>query len=409
MTDTDLGQLVYLDHAASTPMRPEAVAAMTAQLTRLGNPSSLHAAGRAARRVVEESRETIAAALHCRPGEVVFTSGGTEADNLAVKGLFWARRDQDPRRTRILGTAVEHHAVLDPLHWLAEHEGAEVELLPVDRWGRLDLEALRVALERDPGSVALVSVMWGNNEVGTVQPVAEVVELAHRHGVPVHTDAVQAVGQVPVDFAACGVDALTLTAHKVGGPYGVGALVVRRELEVTPQLHGGGQERDIRSGTIDAPAIAAFATAVRLAVEHQPEHGARVAALRDELVRRVTEQVPDAVLNGDPVTGPDHRLPGNAHLTFPGCEGDSLLMLLDARGIATSTGSACSAGVPQASHVLLAMGCGEEEARSSLRLSLGHTSSPADVDAVVEAIGPVVARARAAGAAAGFGASKRAG
>jgi cysteine desulfurase len=401
MTDT-----VYLDHAASTPMYAEAVAAMTAQLTETGNPSSLHAAGRAARRVVEESRETIARALSCRPGEVVFTSGGTESDNLALKGLFWSRRARDPRRTRILSTAVEHHAVLDPLHWLAEHEGADVELLPVDSLGRLDLQALRASLERDPGSVALVSVMWANNEVGTVQPLAEVVELAHAHYVPVHTDAVQAVGQVPVDFAASGVDALTLTAHKVGGPYGVGALVVRRDLDVTPQLHGGGQERDIRSGTIDTPAIAGFAAAVEIAVREQPRHAARVAALRDALVARVQQVVPDARVNGDPDPGLAHRLPGNAHLTFPGCEGDSLLMLLDARGIACSTGSACSAGVPQPSHVLLAMGRDEEQARSSLRFSLGHTSSGADVDALGEAIGPVVERARAAGIAAGSAAKK---
>lgn len=401
MTDT-----VYLDHAASTPMYAEAVAAMTAQLTETGNPSSLHAAGRAARRVVEESRETIARALSCRPGEVVFTSGGTESDNLALKGLFWSRRAQDPRRTRILSTAVEHHAVLDPLHWLAEHEGADVELLPVDSLGRLDLQALRASVERDPGSVALVSVMWANNEVGTVQPLAEVVELAHAHDVPVHTDAVQAVGQVPVDFAASGVDALTLTAHKVGGPYGVGALVVRRDLDVTPQLHGGGQERDIRSGTIDTPAIAGFAAAVEIAVREQPRHAARVAALRDALVARVQQVVPDARVNGDPDPGLAHRLPGNAHLTFPGCEGDSLLMLLDARGIACSTGSACSAGVPQPSHVLLAMGRDEEQARSSLRFSLGHTSSQADVDALGEAIGPVVERARAAGIAAGSAAKK---
>jgi len=225
----------------------------------------------------------------------------------------------------------------------------------------------------------------------------------------VHTDAVQAVGQVPVDFAAAGVDALTLTAHKVGGPYGVGALVVRRDLDVTPQLHGGGQERDIRSGTIDTPAIAGFATAVELAVANQPHHAARVAALRDTLVREVRRQVPDARLNGDPEPGPEHRLPGNAHLTFPGCEGDSLLMLLDARGIACSTGSACSAGVPQPSHVLLAMGCSAEEARGSLRFSLGHTSTRDDVAALASAIAPVVERARAAGAAAGFGTSKKAG
>jgi cysteine desulfurase len=400
---------VYLDHAASTPMYAEAVEAMTEQLTRLGNPSSLHASGRAARRVVEESRETIARSLGCRPGELVFTSGGTESDNLALKGLFWARRAQDPRRTRILSTAVEHHAVLDPLHWLAEHEDADVELLPVDRLGRLDVEAFRVSVERDPASVALVSVMWANNEVGTIQPLAEVVEIAHAHDIPVHTDAVQAVGQVPVDFAASGVDALTLTAHKAGGPYGVGALVVRRDLDVTPQLHGGGQERDIRSGTIDTPAITGFARAVELAVKQQADHAVRISTLRDELVARVQAEVPDAQVNGDPERGLEHRLPGNAHLTFPGCEGDSLLMLLDARGIACSTGSACSAGVPQPSHVLLAMGRDDEQARSSLRFSLGHTSTEADVEALAEAIGPVVERARAAGVAAGFGSSKKAG
>ena len=236
--------------------------------------------------------------------------------------------------------------------------------------------------------------MWANNEVGTVQPVAEVVEIAHAHGIPVHTDAVQALGQLPLDFAGSGVDAMTVTGHKVGGPYGVGALVVRRELQPTALLHGGGQERDIRSGTIDPPAIAGFAVACELAVERQPELAARLVDLRDRLVAGVRREVPDAIYNGDPVDGPEHRLPGNAHLEFPGCEGDSLLMLLDARGIECSTGSACDAGVPQASHVLLAMGSSEEFARSSLRFSLGHTSTEADVDALVEAIAPVVERAR---------------
>lgn len=388
---------VYLDHAATTPILPEAAAAMTAQLGAVGNPNSLHASGRAARRVVEESRETVARVLGCRPSEVVFTSGGTESDNLALKGLFWSRVAEDPRRTRIISTSVEHHAVLDPLEWLAAEEGAEVVLAPVDGLGRIDLDAFRAAVESDPGSVALVSVMWANNEVGTVQPIAEVVALAHEHGIPVHTDAVQAIGQVPVDFAASGVDALTLTGHKIGGPYGVGALLLRREVELTALLHGGGQERDVRSGTIDAPAIAGFATACELAVKGQADLAVRLAELRDELVREVQGVVPEAVYNGDPAATLDHRLPGNAHLSFPGCEGDSLLMLLDARGIECSTGSACNAGVPQPSHVLLAMGCSDEQARASLRFSLGHTSTEADVQALVEAIGPVVERARAAG------------
>jgi len=379
---------VYLDHAATTPMLPAAVEALTAQLTATGNPSSLHASGRHARRVVEESRERIAQALNCRPGEVVFTSGGTESDNLALKGIFWSRQ-----RRRVLSTSIEHNAVLDPLHWLDEHEHAEVELLPVDSLARLRLDVLHESIERDPDSVALISVMWANNEVGTLQPIDEVVALAAEHGIPVHTDAVQAVGAVPVDFVASGVDALTLTGHKVGGPYGVGALVVRRELEVTPLVHGGGQERDIRSGTIDPPAIAGLAAAVEASVKEQADSHARLSALRDDLVSRVLAVVPDAVLSGDP----DAMLPGHAHLRFPGCEGDSLLMLLDARGIECSTGSACNAGVPQASHVLLAMGCSEAEARSSLRFTLGHTSTQRDVDVLAEAIGPVVERARAAG------------
>jgi cysteine desulfurase len=383
---------VYLDHAATTPMLPEAIEAMTSHLREVGNPSSLHASGRAARRVVEESRETIAQALNCRPGEVVFTSGGTESDNLALKGVFWSRRDADPARVRILASAIEHHAVLDALDWLAEEEHAVVELVPVDSGGRLDVDALRATVERDPESVALISVMWANNEVGTLQPIEDVVAIASAHGIPVHTDAVQAVGAVPVDFAATGVDALTLTGHKLGGPYGVGALVLRRELTLTPLLHGGGQERDIRSGTLDMPAIAAFATAVERAVKAQPEYAERMAALRDDLVRRVTEVVPDAHVHGDPV----ERLPGNAHLGFPGCEGDSLLMLLDARGIECSTGSACSAGVPQPSHVLLAMGCDDEGARHALRFTLGRTTTEADIDALVEAIGPAVERARGA-------------
>ena len=325
---------------------------------------------------------------------MVFTSGGTESDNLAVKGLLLGAAgrgpapgphpqhpDRAPRRARPAASG-----------WRSE--GAKVELVDVDRLGRLDVEAFRAAVESDPESVALVTVMWANNEVGTVQPVAEVVEIAHAHGIPVHTDAVQALGQLPLDFAASGVDAMTVTGHKIGGPYGVGALVVRRELQPTALLHGGGQERDIRSGTIDPPAIAGFAVACELAVERQPELAERLARLRDALVDGVRREVPDAIYNGDPEDGPEHRLPGNAHLEFPGCEGDSLLMLLDARGIECSTGSACDAGVPQASHVLLAMGSSEEFARSSLRFSLGHTSTQADVDALVEAIAPVVERAR---------------
>ena len=385
----------YLDHVATTPMVPEAVEALTQELTRTGNASSLHASGRRARRVVEEARESLGGLLGAGPSEILFTSGGTEADNLAIKGLFWARRAADPRRRRVLVTAVEHHAVLDAAQWLATAEGAETVLLPVDRTGRVDVGALKDALAADPDGVALVSVMWANNEVGTVQPIGEVTRLAHEFGVPVHTDAVQALGTLPVDFAASGVDCLTVSGHKVGGPIGVGALLARRGLELVPVLHGGGQERKIRSGTLDAAAVHAFAVAVRVGVARREEEAERLTRLRDALVSGVVEAVPEAVARGDLSAG--GRLPGVAHLTFSGCEGDSLLYLLDARGIECSTGSACQAGVPQPSHVLTAMGVPEEEARGALRFSLGWTSTEGDVDAVLQAIGPVVQRARRAG------------
>jgi cysteine desulfurase len=383
----------YLDHAATTPMLPEAVTAVADALGELGNPSSLHGAGRRARRRIEESRESLAASLGARPSEVIFTAGGTEADNLAIKGLFWARRDQDPRRTRVIASAVEHHAVLDTSEWLAAHQGADVTWLRVDGDGLVAPEALRAALADDPGSVAVVSVMWGNNEVGTVQPIVELADVAHEFGVPFHTDAVQAVGALPVDFADCGADALTMTGHKLGGPVGTGALLLRRNVECTPLLHGGGQERDVRSGTLDVAGAVGLATATALAVSRQPESAARLAGLRDALVAGITAAVPDVVVNGHPT----ERLPGIAHLSFPGCEGDSLLMLLDARGVECSTGSACAAGVAQPSHVLIAMGASDEAARSSLRFSLGHTSSAEDVAAAVDAVAPAVERARRAG------------
>ena len=385
--------MTYLDHAATTPMRPQAIEAMTREFGRVGNPSSLHRSGRVARRTVEEARETLGAALGARPSEIVFTSGGTEADNLAVKGLWWARRAEDPRRRRILIAPIEHHAVLDPAIWLAQHDGAEIDWLPVDELGRVGVEGVRAVIEREPESVAFVSLMLANNEVGTVQPVEEVAALAYEYGIPVHTDAVQALGQMPVDFAALGVDAMTVTAHKVGGPVGVGALVVRRETTLVPVLHGGGQERDVRSGTLDAPAAAGFAVAVDLAVASQEEESARLAGLRDALIEGVMAAVPSARLSGDPV----RRLPGNVHLSFAGCEGDSLLLLLDARGIECSTGSACNAGVAEPSHVLLAMGYDDERARGSLRFTLGHTSTQADIDVVLANIGPVVERAVSAG------------
>ncbi|WP_137123189.1 cysteine desulfurase family protein [Segeticoccus rhizosphaerae] len=381
-------------------MLPAAIEAMTAQMRVVGNASSLHAAGRAARRVVEESRETIAGALGARPSEVLFTSGGTESDNLAVKGTYWARRDADPRRARLLVSAIEHHAVLDCVDFLVAHEGAKVTWLEVDEVGRVHPETVRAAIESDPESVSLVSVMWANNEVGTVQPIRQIAAIAHEFGVPMHTDAVQAVGQVPVDFAESGADLMSITGHKVGGPIGVGALVARRDARLVPLSHGGGQERQVRSGTLDVAAIRGLAVAVEHTVGHLEQEAARLVALRDALVSGALACGVGMSVSGDYEPGDGtRRLPGNAHLLVPDCDGDSLLYLLDAAGIECSTGSACQAGVPQPSHVLLAMGVPERDARGALRLTLGHTSTRTDVDAAVAALPAAIERARRARAA----------
>ena len=392
---------VYLDHAATTPMHPEAIEAMMAALSLVGNASSLHTAGRTARRRVEEARESLAARLGARPSEVIFTAGGTDSDNLAVKGIYWARRDADPHRRRIVTTAVEHHAVLDAVGWLADHEGAEVTYLPCQADGAVTQEALRDVLD-SYDDVALITVMWANNDVGTVMPIAEMASIAAEFGVPMHSDAVQAVGQLPLDFAASGLSAMSIAAHKFGGPCGVGALLLRRDTACVPLLHGGGQERDVRSGTVDVAGAVAMAAAADVAVGAREQTAMRLSALRDRLVDGVLDSIDDVVVNGpidDFVVGGgqgDRRLPGNAHFTFRGCEGDSLLMLLDANGIEGSTGSACTAGVARASHVLLAMGADPDLARGSLRLSLGHTSTEADVDAALAVLPAAVQRARQA-------------
>ena len=343
---------------------------------------------------MEDAREALAAAAGAHPSEVIFTSGGTESDNLAVKGLYWGRRAEDPARRRILCSAVEHHAVLDTVEWLERHEGAEVTWLPVDGEGVVDLAVLEAELSRDRAGIALVTVMWANNEVGTIQPVHRVVELAHAAGVPVHSDAVQAFGSLPMDFKDSGLDAMSISGHKIGGPVGVGALLLGRAVKLTPVQHGGGQERDVRSGTLDTASIAAFAAAAAGVTASLADETARIAALRDRLIEGVLERIPEAVLRGAPGTG---RLPGNAHFTFPGCEGDSLLFLLDLAGVESSTGSACTAGVPRPSHVLLAMGLDEETARGAQRFTLGHASTDADVDALLAALPDAYARARQAG------------
>jgi cysteine desulfurase len=382
---------IYLDHAATTPMVPEAVEAMTRELTRVGNASSLHASGRSARRVVEESREAIAAQVGASPAELIFTSGGTESDNLAIKGAFWSGAEVG--RRRVITSMVEHHAVLDSVAWLGHSASAEVSYVPVDSAGRTDLSALSEAVD---SRTALVSVMWGNNEVGTLQPVRHIAAAAAQHGAISHSDAVQAVGHIEVDFAASGLDMLSFTAHKLGGPYGIGALLARRELRLAPILHGGGQERDVRSGTLDVAATAGFAAALEVATKKRVEEEHRIRELRTDLVNSVLAAVPWAVPYGP--TADSDRLPGIANIGFPGCHADAILMLLDAAGIDCSTGAACSAGVSQPSHVLIAMGWSESDARSALRFSLGHSSNPADVRALAAALPDAVRRAKAAAA-----------
>ncbi|QTX04509.1 cysteine desulfurase family protein [Agromyces archimandritae] len=393
---------VYLDHAATTPMRAEAREAYLGALGVVGNPSSIHSAGQEAKRVLEESRERIAAALGAEAIEVVLTGSGTESVNLAIKGLWW--RASAVGRRRILLPGGEHHATLDTVQWLEEHEGAVVEEIPVDEAGRLRLDALEAALA-EADDVALLTFLWASNEVGTIQPVARAVELAARAGVPVHVDAVAAFGQLPIDLGAlrretgsgggAGLVAASVSAHKIGGPMGAGALVVDRSAAIEPLIHGGGQQRRLRSGTQDVAAAAAFAAAADAVARSLDGDVQRMAGLRDRLVAGVAAAVAEARLSGDAQSV--GRLPGNAHFTFPGCEGDSLLFLLDAAGVAVSTGSACTAGVPEPSHVLLAMGRSEAEARGAIRVTLGHDTVEADVDAFLAALPEAYARASRAG------------
>lgn len=384
---------IYLDHAATSPLRPEVLAAYTAALPLVGNPSSIHGHGQVVREVLEQGRDRIAASLGADTVEVVLTGGGTESVNLGIKGLWWARK-----RARIIVPLAEHHATIDSVEWLAEQEGAVLDWIEVDELGRIRLDALEAALAVGGDDVALVTALWANNEVGTIQPVAEIVAAAARYGVPVHLDAIAAYGQLPIDFHATGAAALSVSAHKIGGPVGVGALLLARSASVEPLLHGGNQQR-ARSGTQDAAGASAFGVAAELATRNLAEHAAQLAVLRERLVRGIQSTVPGAVLRGDPglESRSAGRLPGNAHFTFEGCEGDSLLFLLDVAGFSVSTGSACQAGVPEASHVLLAMGLSEADARGALRFTLGPDSTVAEIDALLAVLPGVVEQARAAG------------
>ncbi len=384
---------IYLDNAATTAVLPEVIEVVTRELLQTGNPSSLHTDGREARKDVEVAREQIAESLGCRAGEVIFTAGGTEANNLAIKGMFWFAREQNPEKRIVIVSAIEHHAVLDPALWLETSAQATVLFAPVDELGKVDVQKLESIILKHKDNIALVSVMWANNEVGTIQPIEEIAHLVHAHGILFHTDAVQAIGSLPVRFDALPIDAMTISGHKLGGPMGVGALLLKRELKAIPLLHGGGQEREIRSGTLATHLIAGFGKAIEIAVSKQAEYAQKVSLLRDVFIQGVEQHVEGARLMGDPV----NRLPGNAHFCFDGAEGDALLMLLDAAGVSCSTGSACTAGIAQPSHVLLAMGLSEREAIGALRFSLGRHSTLEEIQTVVDLLPEIVARARRAG------------
>ena len=384
---------VYLDHAATTPMVESAITALNDQLLKLGNPSSLHTAGRSARKDLEEARESIAKIVECAPSEIIFTGSGTEANNSAIKGLYWTRSAADSRRKVIVISAFEHHAILDPVEWLAEDEGAEIIQIPILSSGVIDLEYFRKVIKEREGEIALVSVMHSNNEVGSLQPISEIVKIANEFKITVHSDAVQSFGKVPFSFAKLGLNAATLSGHKIGGPLGIGILILKRGLEITPILHGGGQERDIRSGTLNAPAIVSFAAAAKTAAETLETRIDYVSKLRIKLISEIGKVIPDITVNG---ATEKSSLPGIVNITFPGTESDALLLLLDAQGIASSTGSACSAGVPQPSHVLMSMGLSAKEAKSSLRFSISATNNDSDIEYLVSVIGEVVTRARAA-------------
>ncbi|MDA9786845.1 cysteine desulfurase [Pontimonas sp.] len=388
---------VYLDYQATSPMPESVLEVYVSALAGVGNPSSIHQAGQRQRALVEEARERIARVVGCEPIEIVFTSGGTEAINTALKGAVWAAQRLRGRDTptTLVSTRAEHHATLDALEWLGEHEGTEIAWVPVDSEGVMDLDSLEVIVHDHPAT--LVTTLLANNEVGSLQPVAEIARISAEAGVPVHVDAVAALGYVPVSFSDLQVAAMSISAHKVGGPVGVGALVLSRHApEFTALVHGGDQQR-VRAGTLDAPGALAFAEALELRERLRLDSVSVLQQRRDDLLGHLTSAVPDIAVRGSL----DARLPGNLHITVPGCEGDVLLYLLDQEGIQVSTGSACQAGIPEPSHVVLAMGLDEATARGALRFSVGYHTSEDDIATVASIFPQVVERARGAGMAAG--------
>lgn len=384
---------IYLDHAATTPLRQELVQGYVEQLQVLGNPSSVHSSGQAARRSLEDARDLLAKVVGCHRSEVLFTSGGTESDNLAIKGLYLQRKAEDAKRTVVITAGTEHHAGIDPVEWLEAQEGAQSVWVPVSSNGVVDLSWLEAYLGENASRVALISLMWVNNETGIITPISEVTALAGKYGIPVHSDAVAAFGHVPTNFADSGLATMAISGHKLGSPVGIGALIVARDAKVAVTSHGGGQERGIRSGTLSAPLAYTLAKAAALAEEEREEMRVRLGDFKDQIISAIKAVAPDA----DFTRGGEPGFEGIIHFTFPGCSGDSLLYLLDAAGVSVSTGSACRAGVAQPSHVIMAMGRSEHQARGSLRISLGYTTTQADVDALIRAFPVAYAGAHKAG------------
>lgn len=366
-------------------MNPAAITAMSDALAIIGNPSSLHADGRAVRKYVEDARDLLAKNLGCAPSEIIFTGSGTEANNIAIKGIFW-KRNQGASRPVVITSAIEHQAVLEPAQWLAEHQGARHITIPVTEDGVISLDALQLLIAEHGDSIALISVMHSNNETGVIQPIADVVEIAG--DIPVHSDAIQSWGKIPFSFEDLDLFAASVSGHKVGGPIGIGILILQRGVDIPALIHGGGQEREIRSGTVNAPSIVALATAI--SKNSYSAHD--VAALRHSFERGIAHVIPDATING---AGAD-RLPGISSVTIPGTLNETLLLLLDGEKISCSTGAACTAGVHRPSHVLEAMGLDDDAVMSTLRFSFGSTSTQSDIDAVIAALPGVVERARSA-------------
>jgi cysteine desulfurase len=385
---------VFLDHASTTPVRKASLDALVSALGEVGNPQSVHSHGQKTRAELEDARDELASAVDCNRSEVIFTSGGTESNNHAIKGIYW-ERNKDHKRPIIVSSAIEHHALIDPIEWLERHEAAEVKLVALRSNGEVDLDHLKDIVTQYGEQIALISLMWVNNEVGIITDIKEVVKIAG--SIPVHSDAVQAFGHIPLSFKDSGLSAMSISGHKIGAPIGVGALIVSRKLKPESLLHGGGQERGLRSGTMSYPLAKALAAAALEAVSDLGQRQERLRHLRDRFESELVAAIPSAIITA----GDAPRVEHSSNVILPGTKSDSMLFLLDEQGLSVSAGSACQAGVLGPSHVLIGMGYSIDNATACLRVSFGHNSEESDVDFAVEAIANAHTKAIKAEAVAG--------